>query len=76
MVICLCVDYRELNKKPTKDAYPHSLPDEVPDQFTDVKVFSAVTGKCLSILTDHEQTAILQFCLCPGMGLQLADLEF
>ena len=38
--IRLCVDYRELNKKTTKDAYPLSLIDEVQDQLSGSAVFS------------------------------------
>ena len=30
--IQLCVDYRQLNKKTSKDAYPLSLPNEVQDR--------------------------------------------
>eukprot|EP00731_Ephydatia_muelleri_P024338 Em0016g609a len=38
--IRLCVDYRELNKKTTKDAYPLPLIDEVQDQLSGSAVFS------------------------------------
>eukprot|EP00731_Ephydatia_muelleri_P003473 Em0001g3473a len=38
--IRLCVDYRELNKKTTKDAYPLPLIDDVQDQLSGSAVFS------------------------------------
>eukprot|EP00731_Ephydatia_muelleri_P034988 Em0090g2a len=38
--VILCVDYRELNKKTTKDAYPLPLIDEVQDQLSGSAVFS------------------------------------
>ena len=38
----LCVDYRELNKKTTKDAYPLPLPDEVQNQLAGSTIFSTL----------------------------------
>jgi len=38
----LCVDYRELNKKTTYDAYPLPLPDEVQDRLANSAVFSTL----------------------------------
>ena len=40
--IRLCVDYRELNKRTAKDAYPLPRPDDVQDQLTGSTVFSAL----------------------------------
>ena len=41
----MCVDYRELNKRTTKDAYPLPLPDEVQDQLARSKIFSTLDLK-------------------------------
>ena len=38
--IRLCVDYRELNKKTTRDAYPLPLPNEVQDCLAGSSIFS------------------------------------
>ena len=38
----LSVDYRELNKKTTRDAYPLPLPDEVQDRLAKSAVFSTL----------------------------------
>ena len=38
--IRICVDYRELNKRTVKDAYPLSLPDEVQDKLAGSVIFS------------------------------------
>ena len=67
----LCVDYRELNKRTTKDAYPLPLPDEVQDRLSGSTVFSTLDLQSgywqLPVSpTDQEKTA---FCPGPGMGL-------
>ena len=36
------IDYRELNKRTTKDSYPLPLPDEVQDQLARSTVFSTL----------------------------------
>ena len=69
--IRLCIDYRELNKKTTKDAYPLPLPDEVQDQLSGSTVFSTLDLQSgywqLPVSpNDPEKTA---FCPGPGMGL-------
>ncbi len=38
----MCVDYRELNKKTSKDAYPLPLPDEVQDRLSKSTIFSTL----------------------------------
>ena len=67
----LCVDYRELNKRTTKDAYPLPLPDEVQDRLSGSTMFSTLDLQSgywqLPVSpTDQEKTA---FCPGPGMGL-------
>jgi len=67
----LCVDYRELNKKTTRNAYPLLLPDEVQDQLANSTVFSTLDLRSgywqLPVsVKDCEKTA---FCPGPGMGL-------
>ena len=69
--IRLCVDYRELNKKTTRDAYPLPLPDEVQDCLAGSSVFSTLDLQSsywqLAVNPqDKEKTA---FCPGPGMGL-------
>ena len=38
----ICIDYRELNKQTTKDAYPLPLPDEVQDRLEGSTIFSTL----------------------------------
>ena len=69
--IRICVDYRGLNKKSTKDAYPLPLPDEVQDRLSGSKIFSKLDLQSgywqLPVhIHDQEKTA---FCPGPGMGL-------
>ena len=44
--IRLCVDYRELNKRTVKDAYPLPLVDEVQDQLAGCSVFTTLDLQC------------------------------
>ena len=67
----LCVDYRQVNKETTKDAYPLPLPDEVQDRLAKSTVFSTLDLQSgywqLPVsIKDREKTA---FCPGPGMGL-------
>ena len=69
--IRLCIDYRELNKKTKKDAYPLPLPDEVQDRLAGSTIFSTLDLQSgywqLPVNpVDQEKTA---FCPGPGMGL-------
>ena len=69
--IHLCVDYRGLNKKTVKDAYPLPLPDEMQDRLAGSTLFPTLDVQSgywqLPInLGDSEKTA---FCPGPGMGL-------
>jgi len=65
------IDYREPNKRTTKDAYPLPLPDEVQDQLSGSTMFSTLDLQSgywqLPVSpSDHHKTA---FCPGPGMGL-------
>ena len=67
----ICIDYRELNKRTTKDSYPLPLPDEVQDRLAGSTVFSTLdlhSGYWQLPVNpgDREKTA---FCPGPGMGL-------
>ena len=69
--IRICVDYRELNKKTVKDAYPLPRPDEVQDRLSGSVVFSTLDLRNgywqLPVnLADRYKTA---FCPGPGLGL-------
>jgi len=69
--IRICIDYRELNKRTTKDSYPLPLPDEVQDKLAGSKIFSTLdlhSGYWQLPVNpkDQEKTA---FCPGPGMGL-------
>ena len=69
--IRLCVDYRELNKKTVKDAYPLPLPDEVQDQLNGSTIFSTLdlqSGFWQMPVHPADQ-AKTAFCPGPGMGL-------
>ena len=84
----LCVDYRELNKKTTRDAYPLPLPDEVQDHLAKSAVFSTLDlqsgyWQLLVSIKDQEKTAfflgprmgVYQFCRMP-FGLTGAPASF
>ena len=69
--IRLCVDYRALNKRTTRDAYPLPLPDEVQDRLAGSSIFSTLDLQSgywqLPVNpSDKEKTA---FFPGPGMGL-------
>ena len=69
--IYLCVDYRELNKKTTRDVYPLPLPDEVQDWLAGSSIFSTLDLQSggywqLPVNPADKKTA---FCPGPGMGL-------
>ena len=69
--IRLFVDYRELNKRTIKDAYPLPRPDEVQDRLMGSTVFSTLDLRSgywqLPVHgNDQPKTA---FCLGPGFGL-------
>ena len=69
--IRLCVDYRELNKRTVKDAYPLPRPDEVQDRLAGSSVFSTLDLQSgywqLPIHPDDQ--AKTAFSPGPGMGL-------
>ncbi len=69
--IRICVDYRELNKRTTRDAYPLPLPDEVQDRLAGSTIFSNLDLQSglwqMPVFPgDREKKA---FCPVPGMGL-------
>jgi hypothetical protein len=81
-----CVDYRELNKKTVKDAYPLPLPDEVQDNLGESTV--EVQGKLgestvfstLDLHSDYWQLFIAdeeikKMAFCPGSGMVLYQFQ-
>ena len=69
--IRLCIDYRELNKQITKDAYPLPLPDEVQDHLAGSTIFST-----LDLQSGYWQMPVCEQDLektvfCPGAGMVL-----
>ena len=69
--IRICIDYRELNKRTVKDAYPLPRPDEVQDRLAGSVIFSTIdlcSGYWQLPLnpTDRIKTA---FSPGPGLGL-------
>lgn len=69
--IRLCVDYRELNKKTQKDAYPLPLPDEVQDKLAGSTIFSTLDLQSgyWQLPVNPEDCYKTAFCPGPGMGL-------
>ena len=69
--IRLCVDYRELNKQTTKDAYPLPLPDEVQDRLSSSTIFSTLDLQSgyWQVPVNPDDIAKTAFCPGPGMGL-------
>ncbi|KRZ49618.1 Dolichyl pyrophosphate Glc1Man9GlcNAc2 alpha-1,3-glucosyltransferase [Trichinella nativa] len=67
----ICVDYRKLNKKTRKDAYPLPLPDDIFDKVRGAAVFSTLDiqsgfWQIPVNVNDKEKTALL-----PGPGMSL-----
>ena len=69
--IRLCADYRELNRKTARDAYPLPRPDKVQDQLAQSTVFST-----LDLQSGYWQIPVhpndwpkMAFSPGPGMGL-------
>ena len=77
--IRLCIDYRELNKRTVKDAYPLPLVDEVQDRLSGCSIFTTLDLQSgywqLPVHpADVQKTA---FCPGPGMGLyQFKQMPF
>jgi len=77
--IRICVDYRELNKRTVKDAYPFPRPDKVQDQLEGSVIFSMLDlqsgyWQLPMHVNDRAKTA---FCPGPGLGLfQFCKMPF
>ena len=69
--IRLCVDYRQLNKQTTKDAYPLPLPDEVQDRLAGSAIFSTLDLQSGYWQMPVHDTDIPKTAFCPGPGMGL-----
>ena len=70
--IRICVDYRELNKKTTKEAYPLPRPDEVQDRLSGSIMFSTLdlrSGYWQLPVNPAADRRKIAFCPGPGLGL-------
>ena len=67
----LCVDYRELNMRTVKDAYPLPCPDEAQDRLAGSSVFSTLDlqNGYWQIPVTEEDRPKTAFCPGPGLGL-------
>ena len=67
----MCIDYRELNKKTVKDAYPLPRADEVQDRLAGSTIFSTLdlASGYWQIAVTPEDRPKTAFCPGPGMGL-------
>ena len=67
----LCVDYREVNKRTRKDAYPLPLIDKVQDRLSGATVFSKLDIQCRywQVPVDPKDQEKTAFSLGPGIGL-------
>jgi len=69
--IRLCVDYHQLNKKTTKDAYPLPLPDEVQDSLAGSAIFSTLDLQSGYWQMPVHEADIPKTAFCPGPGMGL-----
>ena len=67
----LCVDYRELNKRTVKDAYPLPRPDEAQDRLSGSSIFSTLDLQhgYWQLPVAEEDRPKTAFCPGPGLGL-------
>ncbi|KFD49867.1 hypothetical protein M513_09334 [Trichuris suis] len=67
----ICVDYRELNKRTRKDAYPLPLPDDVFDRISGAKVFSILDMQSgfWQVPVSPQDVQKTAFSPGPGIGL-------
>ena len=67
----ICIDYRELNKRTMKDAYPLPLPDEAQDRLAGASIFSKLDLQSgyWQLPVQEEDRLKTAFCPGPGMGL-------
>lgn len=67
----MCIDYRELNKKTVKDAYPLPLADEVQDHLAGSTIFSTLDLRSgyWQMPVHHSDQHKTAFCPGPGLGL-------
>ena len=67
----LCIDYRELNKKIEKDAYPLPLPEEVQDRLSGCTVILTLDLQSgyRQLSVSHMDQSKTAFCPGPGFGL-------
>ena len=67
----ICVDYRQLNKRTVKDAYPLPRPDEIQDQLAGSTIFSALDLQSgyWQLPVNSSDRAKTAFCTGPDLGL-------
>ena len=71
----MCIDYRELNKKTVKDAYPLPLADEVQDHLAGSTIFSTLDLRSGYWQMPVHQSDQYKTAFCPGPGLGLFQFK-